>query len=104
MPIYEYQCEFCGNRIEEIQKINDEPLVNCPACGKPGLHRLLSAPAFQLKGTGWYVTDFRGEKKDKPLAKTETTSVEKSKEEPSKAADSASSDKTEKKETKKTDE
>ena len=70
MPIYEYACEFCDKHVDELQKVSDPPLTVCPACGKPGLHRLLSAPAFQLKGSGWYVTDFRGDKKDKPAEKS----------------------------------
>lgn len=63
MPIYEYECSACGNRQEYIQKMSDAPMVECPQCGKPTLKRLVSAPAFQLKGTGWYVTDFRDQNK-----------------------------------------
>ena len=59
MPIYEYQCDACGHRLETLQKISEPPLKDCPACGKPTLRKLVSAAAFQLKGTGWYVTDFR---------------------------------------------
>lgn len=70
MPIYEYECEFCGKHTDELQKASDPPLVECPACGKSGLQRLLSAPAFQLKGSGWYVTDFRADKKDKSTEKS----------------------------------
>ena len=62
MPIYEYECTSCGKKIERIQKLSDALLVECPECGKPSLHRLVSAPSFQLKGTGWYVTDFRDKK------------------------------------------
>jgi putative FmdB family regulatory protein len=58
MPLYEYLCESCGERLERLQKFADPPPVECPACGQPGLRRLLSAPAFQFKGTGWYVTDY----------------------------------------------
>ena len=57
MPIYEYQCEKCGHRFEKIQKFSDPPLEECPKCGGV-LHKLQSAPAFQFKGTGWYVTDY----------------------------------------------
>jgi putative FmdB family regulatory protein len=60
MPIYEYECKECGHRQETIQKMSDDPLVDCPACGKPALKKLLSAPAFRLKGGGWYETDFKG--------------------------------------------
>ena len=56
MPLYEYQCETCG-RFEVIRKFSDEPLVACPTCGKP-IQKLLSAPAIQFKGTGWYITDY----------------------------------------------
>ncbi|RJO65262.1 MAG: zinc ribbon domain-containing protein [Myxococcales bacterium] len=60
MPIYEYQCDACGKTIEAMQKINEAPLTDCD-CGAHGsLHRLISRTSFQLKGTGWYVTDFRG--------------------------------------------
>lgn len=70
MPIYEYQCESCQHQLEEVQKMSDLPLEVCPLCQKPTLKRLLSAPAFHLKGTGWYVTDFK-DKKQAPAAKSE---------------------------------
>jgi len=57
MPLYEYECEKCGHRFEKIQKFSDPPLDACPKCGGP-LHKMQSAPAFQFKGTGWYVTDY----------------------------------------------
>lgn len=65
MPIYEYQCEACGHRLEALQKISDEPLSECPECGRPDLQKLISAAGFRLKGGGWYVTDFKdgGKKK-----------------------------------------
>lgn len=56
MPIYEYRCNVCGN-FEQIQKMSDDPLSVCPGCGG-GVERLLSAPAFQFKGSGWYITDY----------------------------------------------
>lgn len=59
MPIYEYACKECEHSLDALQKIADAPLVDCPACGKPGLKRLLSAPRFRLKGKGWYETDFK---------------------------------------------
>jgi putative FmdB family regulatory protein len=59
MPIYEYQCESCEQRTEAIQRLAEPPLTICPHCGGP-LVKLLSAPAFQFKGTGWYVTDYAG--------------------------------------------
>ncbi len=59
MPIYEYQCESCEQRTEAIQRIDEPPLALCPHCGGP-LVKLMSAPSFQFKGTGWYVTDYAG--------------------------------------------
>ena len=60
MPIYAYRCEACGFAKEVLQKISDAPLTDCPTCGKPEFRKQLTAAGFQLKGTGWYVTDFRG--------------------------------------------
>ena len=60
MPIYEYECGACGHRQEVIQKMSDDPLQDCSACNKPELKKLVSAPAFRLKGGGWYETDFKG--------------------------------------------
>lgn len=57
MPIYEYQCDKCDHRFEKIQKYSDPPIDVCPKCGG-AVHKLQSAPAFQFKGTGWYVTDY----------------------------------------------
>ena len=57
MPLYEYQCDACGNRFEHIQKFSDPLLTVCPKCGK-AIRKLVSSPAFQFKGTGWYVTDY----------------------------------------------
>ncbi|HWK52839.1 MAG TPA: zinc ribbon domain-containing protein [Hyphomicrobiales bacterium] len=59
MPIYEYKCESCSAVLEKLQKISDAPLRECPECGKPTLVRLVSAPSFRLKGSGWYETDFK---------------------------------------------
>src|SRR5213593_2605578 len=60
MPIYEYRCAVCGHQDEHLQKVSDAPLTVCPACGKPEYRKQLSAAGFQLKGTGWYATDFKG--------------------------------------------
>jgi putative FmdB family regulatory protein len=60
MPIYEYRCSSCGHELESIQKLSDPPLVVCPACHKDALVKLVSAAGFQLKGSGWYATDFKG--------------------------------------------
>src|SRR5690242_4652823 len=70
MPIYEYQCGACGHRLEAIQKMTETPLTDCPICHKNTLQKLVSAAGFQLKGTGWYATDFRD--KGKAPSKTET--------------------------------
>lgn len=59
MPIYAYKCESCGHAKDVLQKVSDEPLSVCPACGAPTFRKQLTAAGFQLKGTGWYVTDFR---------------------------------------------
>jgi putative FmdB family regulatory protein len=63
MPIYEYRCDACGHQEEFLQKVSDKPLSLCPKCGKRKLKKLLSAAGFQLKGSGWYATDFKGGKK-----------------------------------------
>lgn len=60
MPIYEYRCDACGHEHEAIRKFSDAPLTTCPACGKEALVKKVSAAGFQLKGSGWYQTDFRG--------------------------------------------
>jgi putative FmdB family regulatory protein len=65
MPFYEYECPNCGYRDEVLQKINDKPLKKCPSCGKNGLKKLMSAPVFRLKGSGWYETDFKSDKDNK---------------------------------------
>jgi len=57
MPLYEYECDACGHRFEVIQKFSDAPIDKCPVCGST-VHKLQSAPAFHLKGTGWYATDY----------------------------------------------
>ncbi len=59
MPIYGYACKNCDHRLDALQKMADEPLLDCPACGEPQLKRQLSAPRFRLKGKGWYETDFK---------------------------------------------
>ncbi|NMG33022.1 zinc ribbon domain-containing protein [Azoarcus sp. TTM-91] len=59
MPIYEYRCESCGYQKEHLQKMSDAPLSTCPSCGKASYTKLLSAAGFQLKGSGWYATDFK---------------------------------------------
>ena len=86
MPIYEYECKQCYHAFERIQKVTDEAVVFCEKCGKNSVSRLVSAPGFQLKGTGWYVTDFKDKKKassttadaSKALSTTETVTAESS--------------------------
>jgi putative FmdB family regulatory protein len=58
MPLYEYECDACGQRFEVIQKFSDPPAENCAACGAGPVRRLLSSPAIQFKGSGWYITDY----------------------------------------------
>ncbi len=93
MPIYEYACKNCDHTLDALQKMSDDPLVDCPECGEPALRKLLSAPRFRLKGGGWYETDFKGDnqknvhKADSELAKTEKKSDESK---PTKKADKKS--------------
>lgn len=63
MPIYEYMCQSCKHIEEAIQKVSDEPLVDCPQCGRPDLKKQVTAASFKLKGGGWYETDFKNRKK-----------------------------------------
>lgn len=84
MPIYEYQCASCGHKLEALQKISDAPLTECPACQKGNLQKLVSAAGFQLKGTGWYATDF----KDKGKKETKTETQEPPKEDKSSSSNS----------------
>jgi putative FmdB family regulatory protein len=58
MPLYEYECEACNNRFERIQKFSDPPVETCPKCGKGPVRKLISSPAIQFKGSGWYITDY----------------------------------------------
>lgn len=67
MPLYEYECDACGHRFEVIQKFSDAPINTCPKCGA-SVHKLMSSPAIQFKGSGWYITDY---------AKKESTSATK---------------------------
>ena len=99
LPIYEYQCRSCGHDFETIQKINEDPLVDCPECEQPELKKLVSAVAFRLKGTGWYETDFKKDRKrnvvneDASESKSTDDSDKKaSNDESTKSASSTSSD------------
>lgn len=92
MPTYEYECTSCGKRLEVKQSMKDDPLKDCPACHAASLRKLISAPAFQLKGTGWYVTDFRNNNKpEKDKAKNEESKTAETT-----ATDDKKADKTEK--------
>lgn len=71
MPIFAYRCESCGFEKDVLQKRSDPPLESCPSCGKDAFRKQISAPAFQLKGSGWYVTDFRDGGKNKAGGKGE---------------------------------
>jgi len=73
MPIYEYQCNSCGVKKEHIQKMSDAPIAVCPACGSEDYTKLVSAAGFQLKGSGWYVTDFKN-KSSQSTAKSDSDS------------------------------
>lgn len=68
MPIYAYKCESCGHRQDVLQKVSDPALGTCPACGAQSFAKQVTAAGFQLKGSGWYATDFRG---GKPTAEAE---------------------------------
>jgi putative FmdB family regulatory protein len=68
MPIYEYRCSSCGSQKEHMQKMSDPLLTTCPECGKETYTKMLSAAGFQLKGSGWYQSDFKGGAKPKEEA------------------------------------
>ena len=83
MPLYEYQCDACGHRFEVIQKFSDPPLDTCPKCGG-AVRKLLSAPAIQFKGTGWYITDYA--KKDKRIDRQEPSDSSSKRRQPERAS------------------
>jgi putative FmdB family regulatory protein len=92
VPIYEYRCDACGHQEEHLQKISEAQLSACPACGKPTYKKLLTAPGFQLKGSGWYATDFKSAGKKpaekKADSKTETKTEAKTESKPETKTDS----------------
>jgi len=90
VPIYEYECNECEHKLEVIQKINEEPLKECPECGDDSLRKLVSAASFRLKGTGWYETDFK-DKKPKRDTEKSTDKDDKKKKNDSKSGNSTSS-------------
>lgn len=74
MPIYAYRCDECGFTKDVLQKISDAPLTDCPSCSKPAFKKQITAAGFQLKGTGWYVTDFRGGNSQSSGGKSDSSS------------------------------
>ena len=91
MPIYEYLCDNCGFEKDALQKMSDPPLVDCPQCGKPTLRKLVSAAGFQLKGSGWYATDFRNSGAKPAAAKADGAKAEGAKSEGSATSSSGES-------------
>lgn len=91
MPIYEYGCQACGHHLEEMQKVSETPLLSCPACGKPKLERLISNTSFQLKGGGYYATDYKD--KNKPAEKKTEEAEKPAVEAPKKDSTSPADDK-----------
>ena len=77
MPIYEYQCGSCGTKKEHLQKLSDEPIPVCPACGSNTYTKLISAAGFQLKGSGWYATDFKNDPQSKAKTEVKNNSISK---------------------------
>ncbi len=92
MPIYEYECTACQHQFDEVQKMNDPVITRCPMCSQETVTRLISAVGFQLKGTGWYVTDFKDN--GKPKSGTASSSDQKKTEAvaPTKVAESTGGD------------
>jgi len=76
MPIYEYKCTECQHRLEKLQKMSDDLLKDCPECGQSALTKLVSASSFKLKGSGWYETDFKNNKKSAPSTADQSKSKE----------------------------
>ncbi|KTD36298.1 Zinc ribbon domain protein [Legionella nautarum] len=77
MPIYEYECTSCHHHFDLMQKISDEPAKQCPQCFQNSAVRLISAAGFQLKGSGWYATDFKNKGKSEPKKETTSANAEK---------------------------
>ena len=86
MPIYEYRCSSCGEQQEVMQKLSDPLLTTCPKCGKPTLVKMLTAAGFQLKGSGWYATDFKSKPAAAPKEAKEGGGEKKAAESPAPAA------------------
>ena len=102
MPLYEYQCDACGHRFEQIRKFSDPPLTVCPKCDG-AIRKLVSSPAIQFKGTGWYVTDYankgrsdteaseEGKSSDEKTTKTDTKKTQNGESKATKGSDKSSS-------------
>ena len=88
MPLYEYECDECHHRFERIQKFSDPPVETCPTCGKGPVKKLLSSPAIQFKGSGWYVTDYA--RKSSTDTSTKSTTSDTSSTSPSSSASASS--------------
>lgn len=104
MPIYEFECTACGVRFDRLQKLSDPDPIDCPECAQPKIQRRLSAPRFRLAGSGWYETDFKGDKDKKrnlvdknesfSESKPDTTAETKTTDTPSKPGDSVTTTRT----------
>lgn len=92
MPLYEYECEACGQRFELIRKFSESELDACTLCGKGPVRRLMSSPAIQFKGTGWYITDYASKGKSGAESSTSSTSDTKKTDTGSKDAPAAKTD------------
>jgi len=68
MPIYEYECNFCGHKLDKIQKFSDDPITTCPECREEKLEKVISAPGFRFKGDGWHETDYKDAKDRKNIS------------------------------------
>ena len=95
MPIYEYRCSACGHQEEFLQRVSEPPLTECPVCRKPTFNKLLSAAGFQLKGSGWYATDFKSKASKPAEKKSEEKSDAKTEAKPDKKTESESKPKSE---------
>ena len=91
MPIYAYQCQGCGHKLDKIQRITDAPLTDCPECNQPSLKKQITAASFKLTGTGWYETDFKNKSTQKEKSADNSGSDTKTAD---KTADSKNSDNT----------
>lgn len=94
MPIYEYRCQSCAHELETLQKISDQPLVDCPSCSQASLKKKVSAAGFRLKGGGWYETDFKSKNQKNLSGERKDANKGESKPSENKAADTKASDKT----------